>query len=78
MMISLPQILIIFLIFIILAAAFLSIMAWSARKTLYKGGIAWSAKQLPIIRNRKRKDSSLLNEIAMQSSEFLKEQEKET
>ena len=78
MMISLPQFLIIFLILIILALAFLGIMAWTARKTLYKGGIAWSAKQFPIIRNQKRKDSSLLNEIAMQSSEFLKEQEKET
>ena len=74
-MISLPQMLIIFLIVIILVLASIAIMAWSARKTLYKGGVAWSAKELPITRNRKRKDSSLLSEIALQSKEFLEEQE---
>tara|TARA_Y100001968_G_C19299184_1_gene688178 strand:- start:441 stop:608 length:168 start_codon:yes stop_codon:yes gene_type:complete len=52
-------------------------MAWSARKSLYKGGVAWSAKELPIKRNTANKDSSLLKEIEVQSNEFLKEQENE-
>ena len=73
----LNQILIISFIVIILGLVFFLLMAWSARKTLYKGGVAWSAKELPIKRNTANNDSSLLKEIEVQSNEFLKEQENE-
>ena len=65
---------IIILIFITLAL--ILFIAWSAKKTLIRGGVAWSARELPLKRNKKPSTSSLLKEIEIQSEEYLKEQAK--
>ena len=49
-------------------------IAWSANKTLLRGGVAWSAKELPIKRKQKLKGNSLLEEIENESNQYLKEQ----
>ena len=38
-------------IFFILAVLFLALTAWSAKKTLIRGGSTWSAKSIPIKRS---------------------------
>ena len=58
------------IVLIILLTLFL-LFAWSARKTLLRGGVAWSAKELPLKRNKKENDSALLNKIDIESSDFL-------
>ena len=56
-------------------------MAWEAKKSLLKGGVAWSAKKIPIKRSdkstnkdRKTKSKNILEEIDFESNEFLKNQ----
>ena len=75
-----------FLIIAIIAIAFatlaaIAFLAWSAKKTLLKGQMAWSAKDLPIVRKKvnplnkkeaKDNELKLLSEIANKSNEFLK------
>ena len=63
-------------IFVVLVVLFL-IFAWSARKTLLRGGVAWSAKELPLSRNNKEKGSALLKKIDNESSDFLENYKEE-
>ncbi|WP_320665023.1 hypothetical protein [Prochlorococcus sp. MIT 1223] len=71
-------------LFVCFAVALLLLFVWSAKKTLIKGGTAWSAKDFPIKRNSSRSitqrelgDSatSLLESISDETKEYLKAEE---
>tara|TARA_Y100001968_G_scaffold125129_1_gene114112 strand:+ start:574 stop:843 length:270 start_codon:yes stop_codon:yes gene_type:complete len=51
------------------------LFAWSAKKSLLRSEAAWSAKNIPIKRSqskdKKQISSSLLQEISMQTNEYL-------
>ena len=49
-------------------------IAWSAKTTLIRGGVAWSAKELPLKRRKGKSEGSLLSEIDQTSTDFLKAQ----
>ncbi len=66
----------IFLICLIILVI-ISLIIWSERKTLIRGGISWSAKELPLRRGKTKEDSSLLKEIDLESSKYLNELEEE-
>ena len=69
---------IILILFLVIGLFFL--YAWSARKTLLKGGDTWTAKNLKIKRNeqnisknKKKNSSKFLESIYKQTDEFLTE-----
>tara|TARA_Y100001968_G_scaffold169146_1_gene154900 strand:+ start:2213 stop:2482 length:270 start_codon:yes stop_codon:yes gene_type:complete len=73
-------ILIAFAIFSFIAFSAIVLLAWSARKTLIKGGTSWSAKTIPMRKrvssqnngnSKTRKDVSILEKISEQTSEYL-------
>tara|TARA_Y100001968_G_C18839342_1_gene472786 strand:- start:109 stop:354 length:246 start_codon:yes stop_codon:yes gene_type:complete len=68
-------ILIAILILAIIVFLGLFFFAWSAKKTLLRGETAWSAKNIPIRRNkpsnRRERGSSLLEAIYEETNEYL-------
>tara|TARA_Y100001968_G_C19205210_1_gene641954 strand:- start:120 stop:386 length:267 start_codon:yes stop_codon:yes gene_type:complete len=74
---------IVFAILILMALAALSWIAWSAKKTLIRGGTAWSAKNMPINRSSpndqsasgQKRSSSMLESISNQTNEYLNDEE---
>ena len=52
---------------------------WVAKKSLIRGGTSWSAKEIPIKRNRSqsknKETSSFLESIASQSKDYLESEE---
>ncbi len=63
--------------FLILIGSFL--LAWSAKKTLIRGGSTWSAKKFPIRRRNSdpnnKQASSLLESISVETSQYLQSEE---
>ena len=73
-------ILIAILIFALISVSVLLFLAWSAKKTLLRGETAWSAKNIPIKRNKASRNidrgSSLLEAISEETNEYLGGQDK--
>ncbi len=62
---------------VIISSLILAFVLWGAKNTLFKGQIAWKAKEIPIRRNKSSSKSSLLKRIDLESSNFLKNQKEE-
>ncbi len=72
-------ILLLLALLLIASVVVLFYFAWSAKTTLSKGQTSWSAKSIPIKRNKfipkTKKNSSLLEVISNQTSEYLESKE---
>tara|TARA_Y100001968_G_C18930068_1_gene513831 strand:- start:123 stop:374 length:252 start_codon:yes stop_codon:yes gene_type:complete len=76
------QIAILLIVLLLFALIFVLVLVWSAKGSLLKGRMAWSAKKLPLRRKKGKQkgkhEGSFLTQINDASTEFLKSHLDET